>query len=159
VTFDASGSRLAGAACGTACTYTWDFGDGSSGTGQLVQHTFTTAGVQNVTLTVEAPGGTRNSVTRSFVIGAPIAPNAVFTVTPASPTAGAQAIFNASSSTVGAGASITEYVWDFGDGTSTTSNVPITPKTYGAAGTYIVTLTVRDSLGRTATVTASVTVV
>ena len=158
-TFDASGTKLAGAACGAICSYTWDFGDGSSATGSMVVHTFNTAGVQNVTLTVGAPGGTSNSATRSFVIGAPSAPTAAFTVTPSSPTATQQAIFNASSSSVGAGATIVQYLWDFGDATTAQSTAPITTKTYAAPGTYIVTLTVTDSMGRTATTTATVTVV
>ena len=158
-TFDASGSKLAGVACEAACSYTWDFGDGSSATGILVAHTFNTAGVQNVTLTVGAPGGTSNSTTRSFVISAPSAPAAAFTVTPSSPTATQQAIFNASTSSVGVGATIVQYLWDFGDATTATSTAPITTKTYAAPGTYIVTLTVTDSMGRTATTTATVTVV
>jgi PKD repeat protein len=158
VTFDASTSSLAGSACGATCSYTWDFGDGSSGTGMLVQHIYTSAGVRNVTLTVGAPGGTSNTATRSFTLGAPTAPVAAFTVTPANPVATQQAIFNASTSTVGSGATIAQYVWDFGDSTTTTTTVPITPKTYAAAGTYIATLTVTDSLGRTATVTQTVTV-
>jgi PKD repeat protein len=158
VTFDASTSSLAGSACGALCSYTWDFGDGSSATGMLVQHTFTGAGVQNVTLTVTAPGGTTSSVTRSFTMVAPTAPVAAFTVTPSAPVATQQAIFNASTSSVGTGATITQYAWDFGDSTTATSSLPMTPKTYGAAGTYIVTLTITDSLARTATVTQTVTV-
>lgn len=158
VTFDASSSTLAGAACGSTCSYSWNFGDGSNGSGVIAQHAFTSAGVQNVTLTVSAPGGTSSSKTTSFVIGAPAAPRASFVVTPSNPTAGQQAIFNATTSTVGSGASITQYIWDFGDGTTATTAVPIQSKTYGAAGTYIMSLTVVDSLGRSNSITATVTV-
>ena len=49
---------------------------------------------------------------------------------------------------------IVSYTWDFGDGTGTTSISPSATKTYAAPGTYPVTLTILDSLGRTATVTA-----
>jgi PKD repeat protein len=157
-TFNASASSLAGAACGSSCTYSWNFGDGSEGSGVIVQHAFTSAGVQNVTLTVSAPGGTSSSKTQSFVIGAPAPPRALFVVTPSSPTAGQQAIFNASTSTVGSGATIVQYLWDFGDGTTASTAIPIFAKTYGAAGTYIMSLTVVDSLGRSASITATVTV-
>ena len=158
VAFDASGSTLSGAACGSTCSYSWNFGDGSEGSGVIVQHVFTSAGVQNVTLTVSAPGGTSSSKTMSFVIGAPAAPRASFVVTPTSPIAGQQAIFNATTSTVGAGATISQYIWDFGDGTTATTGVPIHTKTYGTAGTYIMSLTVVDSLGRTGSTTTTVTV-
>ena len=158
VTFDASGTTLAGAACGASCSYSWNFGDGSNGSGVIAQHAFTMSGVQNVTLTVGAPGGTSSSKTTSFVIGAPAAPRALFVVTPATPTAGQQAIFNATTSSVGSGATLTQYIWDFGDGTTASSGVPIQAKTYAAPGTYIMSLTVVDSLGRSASVTTTVTV-
>jgi PKD repeat protein len=157
-TFDATGTTLDGSPCGNACTYTWDFGDGTSGTGILIQHTYTTTGVQTVRLTVGGPGGTSSSTSQSFVVSAPAPPVATFSVTPSAPTAGAQAIFSAAGSTVGVGVTIVRYTWDFGDGTSSTGISPTVAKTYGVAGTYPVTLTITDSLGRTATVTQSVTV-
>ncbi|MEO6364622.1 MAG: M4 family metallopeptidase, partial [Luteimonas sp.] len=46
--------------------------------------------------------------------------------------------------------------WNFGDGTTSTAANP--SKTYGAAGTYTVTLTVTDNAGGTNTKTGSVTV-
>jgi hypothetical protein len=44
VTFDANGSSLDGSACGSACSYSWNFDDGSSGSGLVLQHTFTVLG-------------------------------------------------------------------------------------------------------------------
>jgi PKD repeat protein len=158
-TFDASATQLAGAPCGNACQYFWDFGDGTSGVGMLIQHSFTTTGVQTVTLTVNGPGGTSNSTSQSFVVNAPAPPVASFTVAPSSPTAGAQAIFSAAASTVGVGATIVNYTWDFGDGGSASgANTLTVAHTYAVAGTYTVTLTITDSLGRSATVTQAVTV-
>lgn len=62
--------------------------------------------------------------------------------------------FNGSTSTDDNG--ITAYNWTFGDGT-TGSGVTIN-KTYSAAGTYSVTLTVRDTANQTGSQTQSVTV-
>lgn len=158
-TFDATGTRLDGTACGGSCSYTWDFGDGTSGTGILIQHLFTTIGVQTVTLTVGAPGGTSSSTSQSFVVNAPTPPVASFTVAPSSPTALANATFSAAASTVGVGATITNYSWSFGDGaTASGANSLVVSHAYAVAGNYTVTLTITDSLGRTATVTQSVTV-
>ncbi|NEE14016.1 PKD domain-containing protein, partial [Streptomyces sp. SID7499] len=46
--------------------------------------------------------------------------------------------------------------WDFGDGTTSTQAGPA--KTYSAAGSYTVRLTVTDDKGATATTTRTVTV-
>ncbi|HET9359727.1 MAG TPA: PKD domain-containing protein [Vicinamibacterales bacterium] len=159
VTFDASGSRLNGAACGPVCSYEWDFGDGTTGTGQLAQHTFQTTGVHTVTLTVTAPGGTSNSTSRSFAIAPPSAPVAAFAVSPSSPVATQQAIFDATTSSVGAGATIVSYAFNFGNGDTASSGVPIVPYTYPMPGAFVVSLTVTDSLGRSASVNVAVTVV
>jgi PKD repeat protein len=159
VTFDASGSRLDGITCGLICSYEWDFGDGTTATGLLAQHSFQTTGVHNVTLRVTGPAGTSSSTSRSFAIAPPSAPTAAFTVAPASPVATQQAIFDATTSSVGAGATIVTYAFNFGNGDTASSGVPIVPYTYPAPGAYVVSLAVTDSLGRTASVTVAVTVI
>jgi len=159
VTFDAGATTLGGVACGGACSYSWDFGDGNSGSGELAQHAYTTPGVKTVTLTVSTAQGTSGSTSRSFTVATPPPPVAAFTVSPASPTGGSPAVFNATTSTPGTGTSITQYAWDFGDGGTATTVAPVVSHTYpmGAAG-YPVTLVITDSLGRTASVTVAVTV-
>ncbi|WP_084728875.1 collagenase [Streptacidiphilus neutrinimicus] len=53
-------------------------------------------------------------------------------------------------------ARITSYAWDFGDGTHSAAAAPT--KTYAKPGSYLVTLTVTDSNGRTSTASQRVTV-
>lgn len=53
------------------------------------------------------------------------------------------------------GSTITARAWNFGDGTTSTATNP--SKTYTAAGTYTVSLTVTDAKGLTSTTTRSVT--
>ena len=62
--------------------------------------------------------------------------------------------FDASASTDDS--QITEYIWDFGDGTSSTEIRPV--KKYAAVGTYEVTLTVKDAEGLQHSVTQTVEV-
>ena len=151
VTFDASGSSLDGAACGSACSYSWDFGDGSSGSGFVLQHTFSSSGVFNVTLTTTSlVHGTSNSSTRPIVIAPPASPVANFTTGPCAVVVASCFRFT-DASTVGAGATITGHLIDFGDNTN--ANALPAERTYAAAGTYNIRLTVTDSLGRTATTT------
>ena len=151
VTFDANGSSLDGSACGSACSYSWNFDDGSSGSGLVLQHTFTSSGVFNVTLTATSIArGTSNSTTRPIVIAPPAPPVANFTTGPCAVVVPSCFRFT-DASTVGAGATITGHLIDFGDNTN--ANVLPAERTYAVAGTYTVRLTVTDSLGRTATTT------
>ena len=52
---------------GSAESYTWNFGDGGSGTGSTVEHTFTEDGTYNVILTVNKDGCTASS-NQTYVI-------------------------------------------------------------------------------------------
>ena len=65
VNFDASGST---APFGTTLRYSWDFGDGTIGTGVSIEHTYETTGTYTATLTVEASNG--NSVNADQVVSA-----------------------------------------------------------------------------------------
>jgi PKD repeat protein len=141
--------------------YEWDFGDGTtaSTTTPSVAKTFTAIGVYVVTVTAYDDLGQAGIAVKTVTVGFSVtAPVAVFTVAPTSPTAGVQATFVGTSSTVGAGATIVNYAWNSGDGQVFDSGTTATQVvTYGAAGTYVATLTVTDSLGRQAV--RSITVV
>ena len=80
-----------------------------------------------------------------------------FTFAPSSPGVGDTVTFNGSSSTVGAGATIDSYSWDFGDGSTATG--VLATHSYAAASTYGATVTITDSLGRVASKTFAITVV
>jgi PKD repeat protein len=153
VAFDGSGSTLGGTPCGGACDYSWDFGDGSSGTGLGVGHAFGNAGVFNVTLTVTSKAnGTTGTVTKPVRIAVPPAPEAAFTFSPSSPAAGQTIIFS-STSALPPGVTIVRYVWDLDNGspavdTGSTPSYTLTGG-YGAASTHQVTLTITDNFGRT----------
>jgi serine protease len=87
--------------------------------------------------------------------GAPAAlpPTAAFTFAVAQ----LRATFTDASSDQGcSGGAIASWAWNFGDGSTSTAQNPV--RTYAAAGTYNVTLTVTDSDGLTATTTRAVTV-
>ena len=69
--FDATTSSDAD---GTVAQYAWDFGDGSTGSGALAQHTFAAAGTYNVRLTVTDDDGATGTLLRSVTVTAGTAP-------------------------------------------------------------------------------------
>jgi PKD repeat protein len=80
-------------------------------------------------------------------------------VSPNNPIPNQAVHFNGGASTGSAGATITNYAWDFGDGSDEVSGSSATVShTYTNAGIYTVHLVVTDSGGRTGRVTNTVTV-
>ncbi len=158
MTFDASQTTDEGDPC-DSCRYEWDFGDFEHGNGKVASHTYWRPAVFTVTLTVTDPRGGVGSTTRSLTIAGPTAPVASFTMTPASTvSSGGSVVFNASGSTVGVGGTIEEYSWDFGDGNTVTTTVPVVAHTYTGAGARAVILTIKDNFDRTAVAGGSMTV-
>jgi PKD repeat protein len=162
VTFDASLTRDEGVVCGDRCSYVWEFRYGTplnlvTKSGRIVSQSFPAPGPVSVKLYVtdERLGTSTKETTIS--INGPAAPVAAFVVTPNPPTQGVQAVFDASSSTVGTGSTIVTYSWDFGDGSPNVTG-KVQTHTFAVAQPYPVTLTVTDDLGRTSTKTIAVIV-
>ncbi|MFE7845375.1 PKD domain-containing protein [Microbacterium sp. NPDC057407] len=143
-TFDATASTAPSGR--TIATYTWDFGDGTTGNGATPSHTYANPGTYSVTLTVKDSAGFSATKTASVTATPPHQPPvAAFTPN----VAGLSVTFDASASSASGAASITSYEWTFGDGESSTEAAPT--HTYAAAGTYTATLTVTDNLGAVST--------
>ena len=100
--------------------------------------------------------GQEGTATQTITIGSG-APTPSFTLVVTNPgTHTVQA--DGSASTAAGGATVTGYTYSWGDGTSTAGGA-IQSHAYGAAGTYPVTLTVTDSLGRSGASTATSVIV
>lgn len=159
VTFDASSTRDEGKPCLGACSYSWNFGDGSSATGMVVSHEFRTANTFTVRLTVTDDRGQSATLAQAVAVEATEKPKADFVFSPTAPKTTDQIFFNAAASTAAPGHKIVAYDWDFGSGRTGTGMT--IAKGYTTPGSYAVTLTVTDdtfSPGGTAVVTKSVTV-
>lgn len=140
-------------------TYTWDFGDGGSGSGKTVPHTYAAVGTYTIVLTVADNWGATDQAAKTVYVTAPTpaGPTASFTVSPASGTSPVTVTVDASASTY-PGGTITAYEWTFGDGG--TSFGVVTSHTYfsGSSQTYTITLLVRASDGKTGTASKTVSV-
>jgi PKD repeat protein len=104
--------------------------------------------------------GTTYGYTYSFTTPAAStsAPAAAFTSTPAPATTTSAVSFDGSGST-DSNATITDYTWDFGDGTTQDAHGnPITSHPYTSPGKYVVTLIVTNSNGESESTTQMVTV-
>ncbi len=142
VSFNAGGST------GDIASYSWNFGDNTSATGQQVSHTYTTAGTFNAILTVTGTSGATSQ--KSVTVSTTTPPNANISSSTLTGTAPLTVSFNASGST----GDIASYSWNFGDNTSATGKQ--VSHTYTTAGTYNATLTVTGTSGTTSQKTVTV---
>ncbi len=130
---------------GTIATYSWTFGDGSTGTGSTIWHRFTSAGNFTVALSVTDNQGASAQVSEVVQVGPTNqSPVAAFSFSPTNPTPGSWVQFDGSGSYDPDG-SIATYAWDFGDGT-TNSGATVWHR-FTSGGSYNVTLTVTDNEG------------
>ncbi|MEO8148824.1 MAG: PKD domain-containing protein [Bacteroidia bacterium] len=115
-----------------ANSFQWDFGDTNTDTVATPNHTYTTAGNYVVTLIVSSACDT-DTVQQNI------------TVTPVAPPATAAYNFNVTPCTytvnfINTSASATSYIWQYGDGNSSTTLATSHYYTYSAAGNYNVNL-------------------
>lgn len=150
-----------------ACdTFSWTFGDGTTGAGQIVQHTFPGSGSYPIAMTISNSSGSKTyNTTLTFGSVQPqcSAPTGAFinysgslgcNANVACKT-GEQVTFSASRTT-GALENCDTANWNFGDGT--TSNQATVTKSYNAANTYTVTMYISNSSGSSPSTSRSVTV-
>ena len=146
VTFQGSGTDPQS----EALSVSWNFGDGTSGTGYSATHTYTATGTFTVTMTVTDTSGLSdpNPPTRAITVTASSQPPAP-TGTITSPAGNISTYTNTAVSFVGTGTdpkgeSLTG-MWNFGDG-STGSGFSVT-HSFASAGSYTVTFTVTNTDG------------
>ncbi len=130
---------------GSITNWVWNFGDGNSVTNSSnasVNHTYA-AGNFTVSLTVTGAGGSNTKTLASYIVVTNALPVAGFSGAPTNVFAAQSVVFMNTST-----GSITNWVWNFGDGNSVTntSSVNVT-NMYAMAGTYTVSLIVRGAGG------------
>jgi len=163
VTLDASSSTAEGFN-DTIIKYEWDFGDGTpniikQGTytnppDPTVTHRYVNTGQYITTLNVTDNEGLWSTTSKPIKIYPEFGPTANFTHTPLQPIVNQTITFNATGSqpgwskTLGGYSPITNYNWNFSDGTIKNTPNPTTTHNYTQPANYTVTLKITDSVGR-----------
>jgi PKD repeat protein len=128
-----------------AAAWEWDFGDGIKSTQRNPVHTYTSAGIYTVSLTITSAFGCKNILTRNAYINI-TAPTVSITNVPAG---GCIPFTFSPVASVNAVDGVAGYLWNFGNGNSSTSANPTS--TYPAVGIYDLQLTITTNGGCTAT--------
>ncbi|MFH1234468.1 MAG: PKD domain-containing protein, partial [Candidatus Diapherotrites archaeon] len=145
VHFDGSGST-------GAASYSWAFGDGTTGTGATIDHTYNSEGTFKARLTVTDGSGATTYSEKDIIVSNSIglvanitADKTICTNFPCTFN------FDASAST----GQITNYEWDFGDSSqkeSGATKIQVSHQ-YKTKGSYTVTLKISDAAGNSDTTT------
>jgi len=152
VSFTANATDVSPAVQAAGFTYAWTFGDGSTGTGATVSHTYASAGTYAVTVSATDEYGKTGTTTGSItILSAPV-------VNAGSPVAvNAESSLTFSQATETGGTAPFTYTWNFGDGTNQTGS--LNPShTYANPGSYTATVNVTDANQLTSTSSVVVTV-
>lgn len=128
---------------GEVTSWSWNFGDGAVSSAQNPAHTYASAGLFSVSLTVSGPGGT-DSIVKTNLINVTAQGNLVvdFTADVTSGPSPLRVRFRA----LNLSGRATSGTFDFGDGTTgqVSANNGRIAHTYAAPGVYTVTLTATD---------------
>ena len=121
-------------------SWLWDFGDGLSSTDENPLHTYALAGTYTVELSASNSAGADTETKIDYITVKPFVPVAEFSGTPLEITKEENVQFTDQSLN-----DPENWLWDFGDGLSSTEENPL--HTYALAGTYTVSLIVGNSAG------------
>ncbi len=138
-------SQVSSSSGASIASWFWDFGDGSTSTERNPEHTYSSSGVYTVSLTITTTTGTQDTEIKTglIAVGQTATLRAQFAaknriVTPWTPV---EFIDQSSGSP-------TSWLWDFGDGSTSTAQNPT--HSFFTAGVYPVTLTVTSGSGSSA---------
>ncbi len=121
----------------------WDFGDGGGSAVQNPVHTYTDPGTYSVSLTVTTASGSNTRTREDLITVRRVPPTAEFQAD--EPRGNAPHTVNFTDFSTPGSAPITDWVWYFGDGGTSTGQNP--RHVYTTPGTYTVSLTVSNVIG------------
>jgi len=118
----------------------WNFGDNSTTSAIMPSHTYTAPGLYTVSLTLTGPGGVDSEVKNGYIQVVDQPTVAEFSATPLSGDAPLDVTFSDLST-----GDVTSWMWDFGDGNTSTEQNPV--HNYVQGGSFTVSLTASGPAG------------
>ncbi|MCB0697395.1 MAG: PKD domain-containing protein, partial [Chitinophagaceae bacterium] len=118
-------------------TINWDFGDGNTGTGNPVTHSFSQPGTYKIVVKVNSSNGCYDTVFKNIIVPGEQMDELI-----------SDSLFNCRTiqlTSTSAGGPVTQYSWLTGDGNNGNTN-PLM-HTYSQDGNYTITLITTDALG------------
>lgn len=136
-------------AAGAITNYQWDFGDSSAiinTTTRNISHNYTGYGEFTITLTCTNASGCTASSSRTLMVREPVISGSIDLKKGCIPV---NALLRANVN-VPNGSTVNRYLWNFGDGNSTTTSVNQVSHNYSSVGSFLPTLTITTIDGCTA---------
>jgi len=127
---------------GALLSYLWNFGDGNTSTSTSPIHNYANTGSFTVTLIATSNNGCIDDTVRT-ISNIYSQPQAIYSVDKTESCFGS--IISFTDQSTAANSTITQWLWNFGDGTTSTIQNPT--KTYSSPGTYNITLNVNSAAG------------
>lgn len=155
-------SFVASESYGNTASYSWNFGDGKTGSGRVIEHVFQIAAQYSISLTVTEDKGSSQKFSIEVLVENPEysvgkmsdGPKAILLSSSTAGEAPLVVLFDGSGS-LGDKDSLT-YSWEFGDGTTGTGD--FISQCYGTPATYMAILTVVDKTSISNTTNTQITV-
>ena len=129
--------EFSGTSTGSPTHWRWDFGDGSFDTNSNITHTFPNTGIYNVRPTSGNPYCRSSSSVQTISVGAP---NVDFSAVTTEGLIPLTVAFTGTEPAL-----LPVWLWEFGDGATSTEQNPV--HTYASGGTYTVNLSATNSYG------------
>ena len=131
---------------GSVTSWLWDFGDGNTSTVQNPVYTYTIPGIYSVNLTATNVGGSTTQNKAGYItVTAPVSPPVTDFIANMTNGTSPLAVGFTDQST----GSPTSWLWDFGDGNTSTVQNPV--HVFNLTGAYTVSLTATNAGGSTTT--------
>jgi PKD repeat protein len=135
-------------------SWLWQFGDSNTSNLKNPTHTYSAAGTYNVSLTVNNLNGCSNTIIKQVVVSAGVQAN--FQEVPTACVGQSISFQNLSTFSNLPFDEAEGFYWNFGDGTFSPFRNPT--KIYNTAGSFTITLTVKDQAGCTDVISKNITI-
>lgn len=143
---------------GAIVDFAWDFGDGSTSSGMIASHIYTTPGSYQVRLTVKDNNGASNTQNKQVLVLQNQIPTADLRLASSGTGLAPLMVMFDGSRSKDPENGLLRYFWNFGDGSAVIEGRPNETHEFVNAGLYTVVLTVRDENGGQAQSSVSVEV-